>query len=323
MKPFPPFTVIPQEAGHTVAKILRSRLHESAPSWADVKAAIVNRRVRVGDALCTDPARRLKENDVVTLLNQPEKLQKAATTEGLVVRYLDDHVVVVEKPTGMNTVRHPAELDWPEERRRLDPTLQDIALWVIAERIQRPVKQLAPLRIVHRLDRDTSGLVCFARTAAGEKALGMQFRKHTVIRRYLALVPGIFTARTITSELVRDRGDGRRGSTPLPNVGKKATTHVSVEESLKGFTFVSCRLETGRTHQIRIHLSESGHPVCGERVYNRTRSGEELPDGSRTPRLFLHATELGFTHPITAQPMHWSMPLPNDLERVLVRLRAG
>lgn len=321
MKDFPPFAVIPQEEGHTVAKILRSRLHESLPSWADVKAMIVNRRVKVGDALCTDPARRLKEGDLVTLLKQAERLMPTATADGLVIRFLDDHVVVVEKPTGMNTVRHPAELEWPEERRRLDPTLQDVTQWAIAKKLARPAKQLPPLRIVHRIDRDTSGLVTFARSIAGEKELGMQFRKHTVGRRYLALVSGQMTAGKFATNLVRDRGDGRRGSTNLPDVGKHAVTHIEVEEKLKGFTLLSCRLETGRTHQIRIHLSEAGHPICGEKVYNRTRSGDDLPDGSKSPRLFLHATELGFKHPVFGQALHWAMPLPADLAAVLARLR--
>jgi 23S rRNA pseudouridine1911/1915/1917 synthase len=84
---------------------------------------------------------------------------------------------------------------------------------------------------------------------------------------------------------------------------------------------VSCRLETGRTHQIRIHLAELGHPVCGERVYNRTNEGEPIVDHSGAPRLALHAVELGFTHPITEEAMHWDMPLPPDLRELLERLR--
>src|SRR5204862_7593334 len=94
-----------------------------------------------------------------------------------------------------------------------------------------------------------------------------QLRKHTGVRRYLAVVPGFLKPQTIRSNLVPDRGDGRRGSTPLPDVGKEAVTHVAVEERLPGYTVLSCRLETGRTHQIRIHLSEAGHPVCGDKVY--------------------------------------------------------
>jgi 23S rRNA pseudouridine1911/1915/1917 synthase len=156
-----------------------------------------------------------------------------------------------------------------------------------------------------------------------ERELGMQFRKHSVVRRYLAVVPGILAARTITSHLVQDRGDGRRGSTQLPNLGKEAITHISVEERLVGYTLLSCRLETGRTHQIRIHLSEAGHPVCGDKVYCKRATGELFEDRSLAPRLALHATELGFVHPASTEPMHWSMPLPGDLAKFVAGLRTN
>ena len=319
----PPFSVIAPESGHTLAKVLRSRLHERQPSWNDVRALIVGRRVKVGDSLCTDPARRLKEGEIIELLAKPVHRPRSATTEGLVVRYLDEHVVVVEKPAGVNTVRHPSELNWPEKHRQLDPTLQDLAQWAIAKHQKRPARSLPPLRIVQRLDRETSGLVVFARSPLGERGLGRQFRKHTVVRRYLAVVPGVVRPQMFTSHLVRDRGDGRRGSTSLPGVGKKAVTHVAVEEVLPGYTVLSCRLETGRTHQIRIHLSEAGHPICGDKVYHRRPSGEVVEDRSGAPRLALHAVELGFEHPVDGRPLHWTMPPPADLARFVERLRAG
>jgi 23S rRNA pseudouridine1911/1915/1917 synthase len=122
---------------------------------------------------------------------------------------------------------------------------------------------------------------------------------------------------------VPDRGDGRRGSTQLPNVGKEAVTHVSAEERLPGYSILSCRLETGRTHQIRIHLSEAGHPVCGDKVYTRRFGGESFDDKSGAPRLALHATELGFEHPVSGEHLHWSMPLPGDLQKFVDRLRSA
>ena len=314
-----PFTVLPAEAGHTLAKVLRSRLH--GPSWNVVRKLITARRVQVGDAICSDDARRLKDGELVTLFDQPKPLPRSAHPERLVVRHLDDHVVVVEKPAGVNTVRHPAELEWSESRRQLDPTLEDLAQWAVAVRLNRTPKDLHKLRIVHRLDKETSGLLVFARSALAERELGMQFRKHTVVRRYLAVVPGFFAPRTIASNLVPDRGDGRRGSTQLANTGKTATTHVSVEERFARFTLLSCRLETGRTHQIRIHLSEAGHPVCGDKVYCKRAGGEAVPDESGAPRLALHATELGFEHPSTGQHMHWDMPLPADLSKFVETLR--
>jgi 23S rRNA pseudouridine1911/1915/1917 synthase len=316
-----PFNVTPQEAGFTLAKVLRSRL--GGPSWNDVRKLIAARRVKVGDAICSDEARRLQENEVVVLLEHPKPLPRAAHPERLVVRHLDEHVVVVEKPSGVNTVRHPAELEWSEKRRELDPTLEDLTQWAIAHQLNRQGRELPRLRTVHRLDKETSGLVVFARSVLAERELGMEFRKHTVTRRYLVVVPGFLDARTIRSNLVEDRGDGRRGSTQLPNVGKEAVTHVSVEERLPGYTILSCRLETGRTHQIRIHLSEAGHPVCGDKVYVKRPGGEVFDDRSEAPRLALHATELGFTHPATGAALHWDMPLPGDLQKFVERLRSG
>ncbi|MBA4064559.1 MAG: RluA family pseudouridine synthase [Isosphaera sp.] len=315
----PPFAVSPQEAGHTLAKVLRSRL--GGPSWADVRKLIAARRVKVGDAVCSDDARRLKEGEVVVLLEHPKPLPKAAHPDRLPVRHLDEHVVVVEKPAGVNTVRHPAELEWSEQRRELDPTLEDLTQWVVAKQLGRPARDLPRLRIVHRLDKETSGLVVFARSVLAERELGLQFRKHTVVRRYLAVVPGYLSPRTIRSRLVPDRGDGRRGSTPHPTQGKEAVTHVAVEERLPGYTVLSCRLETGRTHQIRIHLAEAGHPVCGDKVYVKKRDGTMFDDASGAPRLALHATELGFAHPASGAGLHWAMPLPGDLARFVDGLR--
>src|SRR6266566_2865596 len=147
------FTVAPQEAGHTLAKVLRSRL--GGPSWTAVRKLIAARRVKVGDAICSDAARRLKENEIVVLLAHPKRLPRVAHPERLVIRHLDEHVVVVEKPSGVNTVRHPAELEWSEQRRKLDPTLEDLVHWAIGHRLDRPPKELPRLRIVHRLDKET------------------------------------------------------------------------------------------------------------------------------------------------------------------------
>jgi 23S rRNA pseudouridine1911/1915/1917 synthase len=272
--------------------------------------------------VCSDEARRLKEGELVTLLDHPKPLPRAAHPERLTIRHLDEHVVVVEKPAGVNTVRHPAELEWSEERRELDPTLEDLAQWAVAHRLGRPPRDLPRLRIVHRLDKETSGLLVFARSVLGERELGVQFKKHTVTRRYLTVVPGVIGPQTIRSRLVEDRGDGRRGSTTLPGVGKEAVTHIAVEERLNGYTLLSCRLETGRTHQIRIHLSEAGHPVCGDKVYVKRPNGTVFEDRSGAPRLALHATELGFAHPASGANLHWSMPLTPDLQKFVDGLRA-
>jgi 23S rRNA pseudouridine1911/1915/1917 synthase len=315
------FSVLDAEAGHTLAKVLRSRLHASEPSWTDVRNLITNRRVKVNKTVCVDPTRRLKVGEGVEFLAKPIPVPKGITPTDLPIRQLDEHIVVVEKAAGINSVRHPAELEWPEKHKAADPTLQDLAQWAIAERLGRKAQTLPRLRIVQRLDRETSGLLVFARSALAERELGLQFRKHTVVRRYLAVVPGIITAQTLRSRMVRDRGDGRRGSTTFPKVGKDAITHIEVQERLKGYTLLSCRLETGRTHQIRIHLSEAGHPLCGDHVYCKHVDGTVKEDASGAPRLALHATELGFIHPATGGTLHWTMPLPPDLEKFIARIR--
>lgn len=306
-----PFPVPSDLVGATLAAVLRSRL--PGLSWNRVRAVIDARRVTIGGQLCLDHARRLKEGDVVEVRARP--LPPPPSAEALTVRHLDEHVVVVEKPAGINSVRHPAELAWRDERKQLSPTLHDLVPDLIAQRLG---SRGSRLRIVHRLDKETSGLLVFARSVLAESDLGKQFHAHTVIRRYLALVVGTPTAGTIQSSLVRDRGDGRRGS---GEGGKDAVTHVEIAERLGAFSLVRCRLETGRTHQIRIHLSEAGHPVCGEKVYNRTAEGMDLLDASGAPRLMLHATELGFVHPVTRSALHWEMPPPADFLGLVARLR--
>ena len=312
------FVVAPEQTNQTVAALLRLWL--PGQSWSQVRRLLETRRVHVNGELWQDDARRLKTGDKVDLFSHSERPRKLVDT--IVLRHVDEHLVVVEKPAGIPTVRHPAELSWLEERRLKVPTLDDLVLLQLGAELPKQQHHPKPrLRIVHRLDKETSGLVVFARTVNAERGLGSQFKQHTVTRRYLALAPGIVVTQTLRSFLIPDRGDGRRGSTTNEALGKEAITHVEVVERLPNFTLLSCRLETGRTHQIRIHLSEKGCPVCGEKVYNRTRGGELVVDKSKTPRLFLHATELGFVHPITNEPMHWEMPLTPDLQECLERLR--
>jgi 23S rRNA pseudouridine1911/1915/1917 synthase len=311
------FPVAADQAGATVTAVLRSRL--PGQSWKQVRQLIEARHAKVNGELCLDPARRLKEGETVELLACPAPRPRQA--EAIIIRHFDEHVVVVEKPSGVSTVRHPLERDWTTRRKALSPTLEDLTPPIIARQEGR--KAAGPrLRVVQRLDKETSGLVVFARTVTAERGLGKQFHAHTVIRRYLALVPGFVPPQRIDLRLVRDRGDGRRGVTNKPDEGKEAATFVDVAERLVGYTLLSCRLETGRTHQIRIHLAALGHPVCGDKVYCHLPNGDVRPDHSGAPRLALHALELGFKHPVTREALHWSMSLPPDLEALLDRLRA-
>jgi 23S rRNA pseudouridine1911/1915/1917 synthase len=162
----------------------------------------------------------------------------------------------------------------------------------------------------------------FARTAEAERRLVQMFSKHDLHRAYVAIVHGQIQAQTIESYLVRDRGDGLRGTATRPGEGQRAVTHVRPLESLEGYTLVECRLETGRTHQIRIHLAEAGHVVCGDKVYVRPLHGKPVEDRSGAQRQALHAAELGFTHPVTGKRLEFQMPIPADMERLLDRLRS-
>jgi 23S rRNA pseudouridine1911/1915/1917 synthase len=174
---------------------------------------------------------------------------------------------------------------------------------------------------VHRLDRETSGLMIFARTKEAERALTDMFRAHNFERIYLAVAHGTVEEQTIESHLADDRGDGRRGSVADPAMGKRAVTHVRPIERLGDATLVECRLETGRTHQIRIHLAERGHPLCGDRTYRQPLGGRPIEDRSGAPRLALHAAGLSFTHPVTRRATSFDARLPSELAGFVRRLR--
>lgn len=184
------------------------------------------------------------------------------------------------------------------------------------------------MRPVHRLDRDTSGLMVFARSSLAERHLAGQFRRHTTQRRYLAVALGDVPARTIESRLIRDRGDGRRGSTTSTELGKHAVTHVRPIERFSGYTLVECRLETGRTHQIRVHMQHIGAPMVGDPVYGLRGI---VPNQAITPTLrealkgfkrqALHAVRLGLIHPATGEAVEWHADLPADMKALLEAMR--
>jgi 23S rRNA pseudouridine1911/1915/1917 synthase len=314
------FHVLPKQENQTVAAALRQWL--PGKSWGQIRRLMKGRQVMVSGNLCVDAGRRLKLQDIVKILAQP--VAPPPKADDVKIVYLDEYVVAVEKPAGTTTNRHKEEEHWPAKRKQLQPTLDEMLPHVIARvdaRQRRRNGVPPPVRAVHRLDRETSGLMVFARTVRAERSLGEQFRHHTTFRRYIAIVQGSVEAQTISSRIVRDRGDGRRGSTSLPNVGKPATTHIRPLDQLPGYTMIECQLETGRTHQIRIHLAEQGHPVCGDKLYHQPLFQKPIPDTSNAPRLALHAADLGFTHPITGEEMHFSSPLPKDLKDFWNRLR--
>jgi 23S rRNA pseudouridine1911/1915/1917 synthase len=160
----------------------------------------------------------------------------------------------------------------------------------------------------------------FARTLAAKKELAQRFREHTVERRYVAIVHGLVIGKhTFRSYLVDDRGDGLRGSAKQKGMGLLSVTHAAAMDPLGSATLIACALETGRTHQIRIHLSEAKHPLVGDRVYTRDflRDGGTLIDA---PRMMLHAIVLGFEHPISGKPLRFTDAPPADFLSVAARL---
>lgn len=319
------FTVGRKEGGRSLVDFLADRLELKR---APVSQLVRGRKVRVAGAACLDPGRRVQAGQRVEVqfAEKTSSSAKPSPTQFLrslpvppVLRHLDEQIVVVDKPAGLTTMRHAEDVAefGKRARRYLPPTLADLVPLLIA-RVEKD--KLQPIRAVHRLDNETSGLVVFARTVEAERQLGRQFRAHTIQRRYLAVVRGQAQTGRIESSLIGDRGDGRRGSS-TDGTGQRAITHVQVVEHLPGHSLVECRLETGRTHQVRIHLGEAGTPLCGERVYDRPLHGRPVPDESGAQRIMLHAATLAIDHPADGRRVHWTCPLPRDMAELLKRLR--
>jgi len=272
-------------------------------SWNEVRRLARTGKIFIDGAPLLDPTRLVPAGAEIELRQNAPRATRTPALPKSAILHVDAQVVVVEKPPGISTVPY-------DENEH--GTLDQLVMETLSERGRR-----APLGIVHRIDKETSGVVVFARTVAAKLALKNQFRFHTVGRRYVAIAHGQVSSTTISSRLVKDRGDGRRGSTDDDSLGREAITHVKWLENLHGATLVECRLETGRTHQIRIHLAERGNPLVGERVYSKNYRGELLP----APRLMLHARELAFDHPNTGERLTFAQPIPQDMQAVLASLR--
>lgn len=327
---------VPQDLGGAAVDAAVRAVFEL--SWGRARDLVRRGKVSVDGRTVTDPTRRVRAGAALAIDLAARRAKTVATDlpEGAIV-HVDAHVVVVEKPAGINTVPFDPEGMGASIARRSRAHGEEAALdervrAVLARREKRggPPPELG---VVHRLDKETSGLVVFTRTWAAKKALLQAFRLHTVHRRYVAVVHGDARATTYRTHFVENRGDGLRGSIEHRGGRKKpvgsersqlAVTHTEVVERLAGAakavgpcTLLSCRLETGRTHQIRIHLSEDGHPVVGDRVYTRGYQGSVVS----APRLMLHAAELGFVHPATEREMRWTSEPPDDMRRLIESLR--
>jgi 23S rRNA pseudouridine1911/1915/1917 synthase len=295
-----PVPWIVDQAGITVAAFVKARANVA---WSVAKRHVTTGKVFVDGACVTEVDHRLAAGQSVELeLTAPRPHDPAR--EG-VLAYDDPHVVVIDKPAGVSSV--------PYEDRETGTAMDLVrGAW---RRQGKPATTVA-LHVVHRIDRATSGLLMFAKTKRAEVGLAAQLRAHTLDRQYLCVAHGIVTPGRIESYLIGDRGDGLRGSTTQPDRGKRSVTHVEVRGALRGATSCAVRLETGRTHQIRIHLAESGHPLVGETVYIRDYRGPVIA----SPRLLLHAATLGFVHPVTGERVELASPLPPDFVAVVDRL---
>jgi 23S rRNA pseudouridine1911/1915/1917 synthase len=285
--------------GATLAAFVKAR---TGVPWSVAKRQIASGKVFVDGACAMAIDLRLALGQSVELRAGAPRPHDPGREAVLV--HDDAHVVVIDKPSGISSV--------PYEDRETGTAMDLIrATW---RRQGKPATSVA-LHVVHRIDRATSGLLMFAKTKKAELGLAAQLRAHTVARSYLCVAHGAMTSRRIESHLVRDRGDGLRGSTTRYDQGKRAVTHVEVQRPLRGATLCRVLLETGRTHQIRIHLAEAGHPLVGEQVYIRDYHGSILT----SPRLLLHAATLGFDHPVTGARIELSSPLPSDFVAVMER----
>lgn len=301
--------VLPEDLGQSTPSLIHWLKH-CLPELSGnaVKKLIETGKIQVDGKTVTHPVTPLKVGQEVACVPQAPRADKQHL-QGPKLYHLDSMVVVAEKPTGLLT------LPFEEER---------VALLTEVMRVIPKIEKagrIFPLRGVHRLDKESSGLVVFARHVKAQQQLQAQFEAHTVERAYLALVHGevAFDGRVRhQSVLVPDRGDGLKGSAHSPEqIGKHAVTYLEVLERLPGATLLRCELETGRTHQIRIHCAELGHPLVGEPVYIRDFRGKLLD----APRMMLHATTLGFDQPASGERLRFVSPPPALFESVLQRLR--
>ena len=239
-------------------------------------------------------------------LPRPEAVDIVPQDIPLDVVFEDEHVVVVNKPVGM--VVHPAP-------GHPDGTLVNALLHHCGTSLSGINGQLRP-GIVHRIDRDTSGLIIVAKNDAAHLGLAEQLQDHSLARTYLAVAVGGFREDegTVDAPIGRHPVDRKKMSVDRKN-GRRAVTHWQVLERYNGYTLIMCRLETGRTHQIRVHMASIGHPLLGDVVY-----GAKKPWPGLTGQC-LHAKKLRFVHPATHQPVEVECPLPDWFEAVLEKLR--
>jgi 23S rRNA pseudouridine1911/1915/1917 synthase len=261
-------------------------------------------RVDVDGRACREPGRDIADASAVVLdVNRPAV---GNVRTRLAVLHEDPSLVVVEKPAGLLTLA--------TEANEKDTLLSRVNAYLQHRYRRRPY-----VGVVHRLDKETSGAIVFARSRETLRALQELFQRHDVEREYVAIVEGHppRDEGTIGLDLVRDAGDRRRGTARPGEEGVRAVTHYRVLQRLPEAALVALRLETGRTHQIRVHLAAIGHPVLGDAVY---RPRHSAPPAIEAPRQMLHARTLGFRHPETGSRVFVTSEPPADFRETLARI---
>ena len=284
-----------------------------------LKALITAGHVRIAGATITEPSHRVKQGAEIAL-EVPVSTVATPVAEAipLEVLYEDDALIVINKPAGL--VVHPAP-------GNPDGTLVNALLAHCGDSLSGIGGVRRP-GIVHRLDKDTSGIMVAAKNDAAHARLSAQFAAHTIEREYRALVAGVpATARGRIEGAIGRNPQNRKKMAVVARGGKAAATHYRVEEIFAGAaSLVACKLETGRTHQIRVHMAHIGHPIVGDALYGRGRSWKKFRhhgDVLRAfPRQALHAAVLGLRHPVTGKDLNFQQDLPYDMTILIAELRS-
>ena len=261
-----------------------------------------------------DPAAKVKGDERFTLaIPDPEPAHNEPQEIPLPIVYEDEHLLVVDKPAGL--VVHPAA-------GNRDGTLVNALLHHCGGSLSG-IGGVARPGIVHRIDKDTSGLLVVAKHDKAHEGLAKQFASHSIDRRYLAIVSGVprQAEGTVDAPLARSPHDRKKIAIVSAGKGKRAVTHWKRLDLLRDAALVECRLETGRTHQVRVHMASIGHPLVGDPVYGRGKSvHRELLNQLDFKRQALHAAHLGFIHPVTKGRLSFDSALPSDMQELFTAL---
>ena len=280
-----------------------------------LKALISGGRVTdPSGALVRDPAAKAQAGRPYEVtIPEPEPAHNIAQDIALEIVFEDDHLLVVDKPAGM--VVHPAA-------GNPDGTLVNALLHHCAGRLSG-IGGVARPGIVHRIDKDTSGLLVVAKTDVAHEGLAAQFARHSLHRLYFAIVSGVPvpSAGKVDAPLARSSANRQKMAIVEGDRGKRAVTHYRMVRPLRDSALVECRLETGRTHQVRVHMTSIGHPLLGDPVYGRSRlAHRELLKRLNFERQALHAAELGFVHPVSKENLSFKSDIPSDMQELLSAL---